>query len=284
MMDESIITTAVMNSILTMIDTLMEGLGKAAKGQRMSGPPEPQRPVDELDLACGAVISEMLDLAKLNLPKIPGWPNFPEWLKANIKTPAVQQAMGSAIRNQFNHDFIKRNLKLGMEKGAQRQPETGQPMISFDTRPGEVRKAAGVEKMRKMNEQIKTTSRELVDINMAYFLRGQLEGTQDKLKTSFTWFRGLAPALRKACDLIVRFIFATITYALFESGTYNLRPWIKNRLYHYINLEENRDMLLDLFRKAPKDQPYAEGRVVFHEDLVFKLAGAFEEALKEPSE
>lgn len=285
-MDENILLKIVTNSLLTMKDTLKAELARTEAAP--PGPPENPE-MDELDKACGALLSEAIDLTQLNLPRFPGWRDFPEWVKGNIKSEAVQKALGRVMRGQFNGTFMKEKLKVGLEKAAERVrvPVEGgeivRPTILFDTRPKAEKDLQAAADKREMEGKVESLTSELVDINVAVFLKQKLESKLEEIKTKYEWFGRLAPAMRTLAEKLFRFLFATVTLALFRSGTQEMRPWIKKQVHKFMNLDENRKIVMDVLRKAPIDQPYAENRVVYHEDLAYKLVAAFEEALVPPA-
>ena len=258
LLDENFLTSVIFSALKDKREDLLLEL----KSPPVNKPQATERKIDDLDRACGAMVAEAMELFKL--PEMPLWSNFPKWLKAKIKSPEVQKHLGSKLRAKFNDDFMKRTVKSVFEKAASRDSKVKPAMMTT------------VEK----NAQIKVLSQELVDLQVASLLKEKQEQLQAKVRALFPNWKRLSPGLRRACVAVVAFIFRAIVYALFQSGTYHLRPWIRNRLYRFIHLDENRDIVMNLLRKAPKGHSQVDGKVVLDEDLIFKFAKAFETAFE----
>ena len=85
--------------------------------------------------------------------------------------------------------------------------------------------------------------------------------------------------LKQALDAVFGVIFFKIVGTILSLLFYPIKGFVKEKIYDYISLDENREILLNLLTKAPVDQPLTEGHVVWNEDLVFNLAQAIKETV-----
>jgi hypothetical protein len=219
-------------------------------------------PLDALDQSVGALLGHIIDL---NQTKLPQWIiNKIKDPKTGALDPAMQKLIGNSIRKQFNADFIKRNLKIGLESAATRDA-SGKPTIyfdpSYDKAGGSVRKEARIE----------AAMHKVVETSISYSIRSAWASVQKKWGDWIERKLGrLGPGVRKVLDSVMRHVFSSIVFVLFKSAESNsLRPWVKSLVDHYIQIDANRKMLMDIIRKSPKA----------NEDMVYKLLEAMEEAI-----
>ncbi|MBA3721177.1 MAG: hypothetical protein H0W88_02090 [Parachlamydiaceae bacterium] len=265
--EPDMMTNYAINSLEVTKEVLLLDLENMAKGVKGSEA-APESPLDDLDRAAGALVDSVLDYTKLP-PRIVKMITDPVTGKIG---PDMQKTIGRSLRGQFNQDFIKRTVKLALEKTATRDA-SGKPLLNFETGPKEVMDLAKATKKVEMETKLASLTHEVIDINVSYFLRTKYPEIQKKWGDSLETKLGrIGSVLRKALDGIMNFIFKAIVWALFEAGTHHLRQWIKDRLENYIKLDENLKSLMDMLRKAPEA----------NEDLAFKLVGAIGGVIQQP--
>lgn len=266
--DQDNITTMVINSLDKMV-------------QNLKTPPEDvtalpdNRPLDELDKACGEVVFQMIDMTKL-----------PQRIRDQIIidgkiNPMIQKSLGGVLRDQFNHDFMRRTLKIGLEKLA-----TDRSILKKDMRPENVREAEAIKLRKKKEQQLKKLTEETVDTSIRYGIQNLWGQSAIKKfdRVLDSWFARLGTigvGIKKTLDAVLGFVFYTCLSALISVVFYPIKPWIKKKLYDYINLEENTKIVMNVLRAPTVDQPGPTNFAAHSKDLVFKMIGALDDALSQ---
>lgn len=257
--------------VLTSLETVRDALNTdVIVGE--SDASQPPREIDGLDSAAGELMEQVLQIVQL-----------PEVVRKQIMDreghvlPYVKQAIGATLRGKFNGNFIKETLKTGL-KAAIRRDEKGQPLIRFDERPQSVKEAEAVENRQKMEASLYRVVREAVDASASYGIRLQWAQAQKKFdKLVQKVFGRVGVHLKKALDAVFRFIFFQL------AGTvllWVLKPILRRGIYSFILLDQNLQIIMDLLRKKPVDQPGNVKHVVYNEDLLYKLVLAGKQAVE----
>ena len=259
-------------------------LQKLIKEGKIIVNPEADVPVDEpmsaLDRAAGALIAETLKTVKL-----------PEWVKKKIldpKTgelpPAMQKTLGEAMRLNFNNHFIRDNLDLLLKKLGHRDEKGNAAFNTVPPEPGpDAKKAKELQLEQERSDvksDLKRVSREVVDVSISYFIRNQwilAQARFDKLVKNT--FGKIGTKLKNALDAVFRFIFFKIIGSLLSLLFMPVKGWVKEKIYDFISLDENRDLLIGFFERTP-DSPSEVQHAVYNEDLIFKLGQALKETVE----
>lgn len=234
--------------------------------------------LDQIDRAAGNFMLQAVDMTAL-----------PPWIIKLMKNekgeinPALQKSLGSTLRDQFNHNFMSRTLKLVFENFSKRD-ELGRPIISADTRDFAIKEQERATKRIEKEKQLDSLVRESVNVGISYFVNNKWNQMQNRLDK---WINdnvgSVGAAVKRGLDKACRLIFFTIIGTVLSYALYPFNYALKWTLYKYIGLDETKKIFMDALRKAPKDQPVAP-HVVYNENLAYKIVGAFEEALRSMEE
>jgi hypothetical protein len=133
----------------------------------------------------------------------------------------------------------------------------------------------------QMQADLKRLSREVVDSTISNYIRTQhavfqkrFDGVIQKL---FGKMIGLN--IKHLLDAIFRIIFFKIVGTILSILLWPMTKLIKMAIYRFASLDANRDLILDLLKKAPADQP-AASYVLYNEDLAFKMVEAIQTAFE----
>lgn len=265
-LDPVMINTIVLNSL--------ENMNESLRGEITLNEPEPaDLPLDELDQVAGELIAQSLRATTLpsHIKKLLIDP------KTGEITDAMKKTLGSTLRSQFHDNFIKEKLEIAL-KNAITRDENGNPKLSFDTRPNEIKDKETPIKAAQMEKDLKRVYRETIDVSISYAIRSKWVAFQahfDKLVEKA--FGKVGAKIKQGLDLVCRFVFFTIIGSILSFLSYPIKVIVKEIVYEYmLSLDENRQNILKLFTEIPVDQPEAEMKkhAVYHEDLVFKIGEA----------
>jgi|GEM_PF-4095906 len=234
------------------------------------------RPLDELDEVSGELILEVLKGTTL-----------PDWMKKFVVDPSgevnsvMKKTMGATLRQQFNDHFIKDKLQMALEQAVARNSK-GEPLMKFDTRPSEVKKKKRIKKAEEVEQKLKKVSREVVDLSISYFIRSRWVSAQARFDALVEkTFGKVGSKVKGALDQVFGYIFFKIVGTLLSVLFSPLKHLVKEAIYKIISLDKNRDDLLAMMTKAPKDQPETSGHVVYNEDLIFKMGETLHKTVQE---
>lgn len=236
------------------------------------------QPLDPLDEVSGELMVEMLKMVKL-----------PGWVKGQLIDPttgemssAMKKSMGSALRGQFNGAFIQKMVTTGLQSIAKRNPETGDYAMRYDTRPREEKLKDVPGKRKKMEKDLHRVSREVINSSISYYFRNKWATAQARFdRVVEKAFGKVGRVLKRALDAVFRFIFLQFIGTVLSLLLWPLKRLIQQGIYSFASLDGNAQLILDLLRKAPPDQPSTDGQVVFHEDMVYKMIGALHQTMDE---
>lgn len=270
LLDPDVINSMILNSLETTIDSL-KGPIVLEEGEA------PERPLDDLDRASGALISEMLKTVKL-----------PEWIKKKMINPEtgevypeMQKTLGAVLRKQFNGQFIKDKLELALQKVAARDEE-GNYLLKPDLTPKSEKMAKAADRREAVQKNLKRATREVVDVSISYFIRSKWAQAQARFDDLITRaFGKIGLKLKQALDDVFAFIFFKVIGTILNILFYPIKGIVKSIIYRIISLDENREILLSLLTKAPVDQPLTEGHVVYQEDLIYRMGEAIKQTVDE---
>jgi hypothetical protein len=256
----------VLSSLEATRDTLNEKIVLA--------PAEPELN-DSLVQASGELIGEILK--NVELPGFikgqlldPATGEVPEWLK---------HSMGGTLRGMLNGAFIAEKLKTALITTVKRDPVTGDSPLKFDERPKEVQEREAVVNRARMERDLKRVSRELVKSGISFYIRKTWVEAQAKFDEAVN-FGPISKGTKKVLDAIFRFVFLTIVGNILALVLWPVKKLIQEIIYKTISLDNNRDTLLDIFKKLPEGQPY-EGFGGFHENLIFRMGEAVARSVNE---
>lgn len=266
-LDPDMITTMVLSSLEATRDNL--------SGEIVLGTPEPaDRPLDELDEVSGELMAEVMKMVKL-----------PAWAKKIVIDPqgnvypSMKKTIGATLRSQFTSNFILDKLKVGLAS-AVRRDENGEYSIKYDKRAPDLKTAEADVKRQEKEKKLIAISREVVDVSISYFIRNKWVTAQASFDAIVRKVFGkVGAALKSALDWVFRVIFFKIIGTLLSLLVSPIKGWVKNKIYDMISLDENRDQILEMFRRVPEDQPTADTYAIYNEDLVYKMCGALKEAV-----
>lgn len=275
LLDPDMINSIVLNSLETVRDNLNRPI-VLEKGEPSN------RPVDALDQASGALISELLKTVEL-----------PDWIKEQMIDPetgeaslVMQKTLGATLRKQFNGKFIKDKIELALETAVVRD-EDGHYVLQPNIAPRAEKIAKAEEKREAVLRDLKRVSREVVDVSISYFIRTKWAEAQARFDELVARaFGKIGIKLKQALDLVFDFIFFKVIGTILNVLLFPIKGFVKEGIYDLISLDKNREILLSLLTKAPVDQPRTEGHVVYNEDLVYQIVQTIkqtvEECLNEP--
>ncbi len=263
----------------------LRNLAKAGKIVAKKAPAEPaDRELDALDDASGELIAETLKMVKL-----------PNWIKKQIMnpdgsvSPEMKKTLGAVLRNQFNESFIKDKLELALEQLVKRDKDGNYllnvPPAARTEEEIKNRQNMKAAKDAQVKAGIKQVSREVIDVSIAYFIRTKWEEAQARFDKVFEKKFGRAGVdLKRGLDMVFGFIFFKIVGTILSVLFSPIKGWVKEKIYHIVSLDENRDMLLDLLTQIPADQPMSYAPHL--EDALFRigrhLKTTLEGSLEEP--
>lgn len=267
LLDPDVINSMILSSLETMKETLDQPI-VLEKGEPAD------RPLDALDEASGELITEMLSTVKL-----------PEWIKKQMidpKTgeisPAMKKALGATLRKQLNKTFFKEKLEMALEKMVERKGEDY--LLKPDTASKEEKTAKAEARRETVQKDMKKVTEDLVIVSINYFIRSKWAEAQARFDELIARaFGKIGLKLKQALDAVFGFIFFKIVGTILSLLFYPIKGFVRQKLYDYISLDENREILLNLLTKAPVDQPLTEGHVVWNEALVYNLAQAVKETV-----
>jgi len=275
LLEPAMINTMILNSLQSMNESLSEKIDPNAPSE-----PESLR-LDELDEVSGELITQALRATAL-----------PAWAKKLAIDPktgevrdSIRKSLGSTLRAQFNDVFIKEKLKIALESAIKRDEVTGKANLSFDSRPREVKAAEAVKNAAKMEQDLKKTFRETINVGISFAIRNYWVAFQSKFDKLIEAKCGKAGTqVKEALDLMCRFVFFTLVGTVLDWLTYPLRLALQEVLYEWIlHLDESRKKIFGLLTDVPNDQPEAgiKQHAVYNEDLVFQAGQALAEVVKE---
>ncbi len=205
---------------------------------------------------------------------------LPERIKRQLFTPegklldSMVQKLGLALTRQLTDTFIRDNFALFLRKAAERDPATGDHMVQFTKVHAEERDAYDRVQMDRLGKELKIASREVVDAGISNFIRSyyfQFKQASDRIVQSAFGESGLR--IKHALGLVFEFIFCKIIGTLLSYLFWPATFLAKRGIYHYLSLDQNRDVIMNRLIQLPADQPErAETRhPMIHEDLIYKL-------------
>lgn len=230
--------------------------------------------MDAMDLAAGKLMLQVLNMTQL--PPMIQKKLFDQ--NGNVN-PSVVKAIGATMRKQFNENFLSTTLRTLFEKMGARDEKTGKPILNFEKPEGEG--FAELDKMDIAKAKLKAVSREVVDEAIISAIKGFWDQLQERWNAHIeSVFGTFGVKAKEHLDQIFAFVFFKLVGAVLEFLTRPIRPWIKERLYDYIKLDENRDAILEMLINAPEDQPFSFNHFAYNENLFFNIIDSFSNSLK----
>lgn len=274
-LDQDTLTTIAIKSLEVMRD------GKKLEPVLDEEPFDPA--MSELDKASGALMLQAINMAKL--------PDRIVKLIIDPKTgevfPDYQKTLGRVMRNQFNHDFVRRNLVTAFETMAERAKD-GKPFFAAETREAGVVAQEKAKTRVEQEEKLDKLTHEVVDVTIDYQLKSQFkqfetkvnkwaEKTYKNVEQKAGWFGSIVNGIIGA----FKFMYVKAVSGLFSiAHSVTSNNWIKKKIYEYINLDENKKIFMNAFRRPTVDQPGPSAYALYNENLLYKCIRGFQDALK----
>lgn len=275
--DPKTIGDMLLNSLMTLRDTF--------KQDYVISQGEPAGlPLDPLDEVSGELIEEMLKLIELP-ERIKGWLVDS---KTGKISPAMKKSLGASLRSQFNGTFIQRKVVQGLATLVKRNEKNGYKM-QYDTRPKAEKDKESLGKALELNKNLQQVTREVLTTCTSYFIQRTwilAQARFDQLVEKA--FGKIGAELKRALDMVFRFIFIRFIGSIL-SWLYTplkpLEPWVQNKIqekiYGWVSLDKNIETIIDIFKKAPREDGLTDGQVSYYEDVVFKMVGAMHQTIDE---
>lgn len=272
------------DKLTDIVINIMESTLQNLKEEPVADLSEEDPALNELDMACGAMMGALLDFAKLPaaLSKLIRDPNTGEIY------PARQKAFGKAMRKQFNEEFIRRTFKIAFKNMSKRNEE-GKSIFTFDSRDDLVKEQEKERLRPEKDAKISKLSKDLVDASIDFNLKGMwknyqarmdrwMDTTFGNLETKFG--QRVGRNMKIALEAVFRFFFNMTVGAVFSvAHSLTSMPWIKQKIYEYINLEENKNLFMKLIRDSQEDQPGKSNYAAHLEQLTYQMIRSFESIL-----
>ena len=207
-------------------------------------------PLDDLDEVSGELITELMKNVKLPaliMNQIVG----PKGI-----SPEMKKVLGSALREQFNGEFIEKLVPTVLEALVKKDEKTGDFVLNPHIKSKKVKLTQLSGQRREMNAELKRVSRELINSTISNVIRKKwalFQRAFDKLVQSI--FGNIGSHLKWALDKVLHFIFLTVSRKILSIV---LRPILflsKQLIYRISSLDKNLNNVLDIFRDIFDDQP-----------------------------
>jgi hypothetical protein len=233
---------------------------------------------DDLDQVSGELVGQLADM--LQLPDL-----VKNLLRDSVTgevSPSIAKSVGALLRKQFNGEFIKEALKSSLEN-AVRNKSTGEPKMKFEYNAPDAAAVKRLERIGYLDAKIERLAPAVADAAVSNFIESTWKTAQAKFDALIEkTFGKIGSKLKHALDAIFGYVFfeiigKTLSFFVNQSG---LKEWLRKKYHEYISIDENRERIVNLFVKAPKDQPI-DPYSILNEDLVFKLADSLQETVKE---
>lgn len=269
LLDPGMIRLIVLKTMQTAQETLQEDI--VIKPEDLETPPE--TPLDKLDLAAGALVTEALKGMTL-----------PNWMKKFVSdpvtgavTPGIQRALGATLRSQFNSTFIKDKLELAFSKMTVRD-EKGDHVLKFDPKVKSVEEKKQEEV--KMDKELEEAFKGVVDVSISYFIKKQWALFQAKFDTLIENNLGeIGSKMKKVLDVIFRFVFFKIVGTILSLIFTPIKGIVKEGIYRLISLHENREALISMLTQE-ENKPI-NGPAPLNEHLLFTVAETIKRTVDE---
>ena len=239
---------------------------------------------DDLDLASGEVVLQLLDMTKLP----PGFAFLIKGKDGKVRE-GIQKAIGNNLRAQFSGDLIKRTLVANL--GVYGKPDKDGNLPSykkekFGPSPEPVEGQPSAEPVKKqtsaeMDAEISQLTNEAVDNALGlpfrkigntvrYMWDTYYHAKVDKAIANLGILSKPVKGLKDALDFTCKVIFFKIAGSLISLALSPVTYLVKTGVKHYVN--HNRQAIMDIFTKVPEDQ-ITTTHAFHNEQLAYSLIG-----------
>ncbi len=202
----------------------------------------------------------------------------------NEASPAIREAIGRVLIQQFNGNFIHANIGTILEAMVKRD-DAGNFMLNFIPGAPKPTDAGKTAKRVENQEKIKTETYNMIDAAVLNFIRGKWAEIHRKIgkwldkKFGTGKIGKTVHLIKKALNKLARLVFINIFGSILQFFFAPIGNWIKHRLYEHL-LNDNLDAVVGAFVTVPEGQPTEDEFSLLNQNLVYQFLEKIREVIK----